>query len=309
MDKILQQFLEVASLQNVSHAAKKLFLSQPTLTHNMKKLEESLGVQLFVRTSNGIRLTEFGEVLRDHARVMQRVYDSTLLKIEQLKARHERELKIGTGHAWWFLFLSDTICDYRQVHPGANIHIDVGNHLRLMALLLSGDLDLFVGHEIIGLNKRAGVSFIPLFLTQDWVYVRKEHPLATRVCSNQDLENYPIIEVTPDEHRHQFVVEDLQPKKLEREQLKLTEKILYRSNSLFTCMDIANRSNGILLFPKHMAAYFKRFNLVNLQMSEEYQRKGNVGIYLIRERQHDLHIQDIQEIIRRNVDKIGANVE
>ncbi|HBS7601972.1 TPA: LysR family transcriptional regulator, partial [Klebsiella pneumoniae] len=54
MDKILQQFLEVASLQNVSHAAKKLFLSQPTLTHNMKKLEESLGVQLFVRTSNGI---------------------------------------------------------------------------------------------------------------------------------------------------------------------------------------------------------------------------------------------------------------
>ena len=40
MDKILQQFLEVATLQNVSHAAKKLCLSQPTLTHNMKKLEE-----------------------------------------------------------------------------------------------------------------------------------------------------------------------------------------------------------------------------------------------------------------------------
>lgn len=74
----------------MSHAAKKLCLSQPTLTHNMKKLEESLDVQLFIRTSNGMKLTEFGEVLLEQTRIMQRIYDNTLTKIEMLKERHEQ---------------------------------------------------------------------------------------------------------------------------------------------------------------------------------------------------------------------------
>lgn len=302
MDKILHQFLEVASLQNVSHAAKKLCLSQPTLTHNMKKLEESLGVKLFIRTSNGMKLTEFGEVLREQTRIMQRIYDNTLMKMEMLKARQEHELKIGTGHAWWFLFLRHTIEDYRQAHPAANVYIDIGNHLRQMDLLLSGDIDLFIGHEIVGLNERAGVLFIPLFVSRDKVFVRVEHPLVMRVCSKQDLQDYPTIQVTPDENRHQHVVEDLQPKKLEQTRLHLTEKILYRSNSLTTCIDIASTSNSIMPFPGAMEAYFKRFNLVSLAMTEEYM-KGNIGIYVIRERLDELYINDVIEIISNNVNK------
>ena len=93
MDKILQQFLEVATFQNVSHAAKKLCLSQPTLTHNMKKLEESLEVQLFVRTSNGMKLTEFGEVLLEQTRIMQRIYD-----LERAKSKYVDGL-------WFFCYI------------------------------------------------------------------------------------------------------------------------------------------------------------------------------------------------------------
>ncbi len=302
MDKILQQFLEVATLQNVSHAAKKLCLSQPTLTHNMKKLEESLGVQLFVRASNGVKLTEFGEVLRDQTRIMQRIYDSTLTKMEMLKERHERELKIGSGHAWWYLFLRDMLTIYRQIHPAANIHIDIGNHLRQMDLLLSGDIDLFIGHEIPGLNKRAGVLFIPLFISRDKVFVREGHPLTIRPCNRDDLLDYPTIEITPDEVRHAHVVEDSQPKKLERTQLHLTDKILYRSNSIVTCIDIACSSNGLLPFPGSMEGYFKQYNLVSLTLTEEY-TKGTIGIYLIRERQDDQHIQDVLELIHQSLEK------
>ena len=301
MDKILQQFLEVATLQNVSHAAKKLCLSQPTLTHNMKKLEESLDVQLFIRTSNGMKLTEFGEVLLEQTRIMQRIYDNTLTKIEMLKERHELELRIGSGHAWWYVFLKDMIDAYRQEHPAANIYIDIGNHLRLMDLLLSGDIDLFIGHEISGLNKRAGVLFIPLFISHDKVFVREGHPLSLRTCTLDDLVEYPTIEITPDEIRHVHVMEDLQPKKLERTQLHLTEKILYRSNSIITSIDLACSTNGLLPFPGSMASFFDKFNLISLDLAEEY-TKGSVGIYLIREKQDDIHIQDVLKLIRENLD-------
>lgn len=53
MDRMLRQFLMVAELKSVTQAAKRLFVSQPTLTHNMKKLEADLQVDLFVRTSRG----------------------------------------------------------------------------------------------------------------------------------------------------------------------------------------------------------------------------------------------------------------
>jgi DNA-binding transcriptional LysR family regulator len=72
VDKILRQFTEVAMFKNVSHAANKLCLSQPAVTHNMKKLEESLGVQLLERTSTGVKTTEYGDLLLEQAQMMRR---------------------------------------------------------------------------------------------------------------------------------------------------------------------------------------------------------------------------------------------
>ena len=59
MDKVLHQFALVAALGNMSRAAEKLGLSQPALTQSMRKLEESLGIQLFIRTPNGMLRNNF----------------------------------------------------------------------------------------------------------------------------------------------------------------------------------------------------------------------------------------------------------
>ncbi|WP_156140040.1 LysR family transcriptional regulator, partial [Aeromonas piscicola] len=75
MDKHLRQFIEVATHKSVSLAARHMGLSQPTLTHNMKKLEESLGTTLLIRHAGGVTLTAAGELLLTQARVMQRIYD------------------------------------------------------------------------------------------------------------------------------------------------------------------------------------------------------------------------------------------
>jgi DNA-binding transcriptional LysR family regulator len=191
VDKLLRQFIEVATLKNVSHAANRLCLSQPTLTHNMKKLEDNLGVQLLVRSSSGVTLTEYGELLLEQARMMQRIYDNTLIRMDLLKERQERSLKIGSGHAWWHMFLRETFEAHRHQYPTANVHIDLGNHLRLMDLLLSGDIDLFIGHEIQGLNPKAGVSFLPLLSSTDACYVRTGHPLRERTVGKEDAVDLP----------------------------------------------------------------------------------------------------------------------
>lgn len=209
MDKVLRQFLEVATLKNVTHAANKLCMNQSTLSINIKRLEESLGVPLLIRSSSGVELTEFGHVVLEEARIMQRLHDNTLTKIEFLKERLERELKVGSGHAEWHLFVRDSVRTYRQRHPSANIHTEVGNNLRLMDQLLSGDLDLSVGNEIYGLNRNAGVLFIPLYQVTNKAFVRAAHPLALRSCTADDLKDYPAIHLTPNESRYYHVMDEL----------------------------------------------------------------------------------------------------
>jgi len=297
MDKFLQQFMEVATFKNVSHAAKKLCLSQPTLTHNMKKLEATLGVTLFTRSSAGIELTESGEVLLEHSRMMQRIYDNALTRLDFLKERQERELKIGSGDAWWHLFVRDTFNTYRQRHPAANIHCELGNHLRLMDLLLSGDIDLFIGHEIAGLSRKAEVKFLPLFISTNKFFVRRGHPLTFKECSLDDLMDYPHVEITPDESRYQHMVEDMQPKKLEKTLLHLNEKIIYSTNSLMAGIDMVNHTNGVMPYPGSLEHHLKQFNLVSLNVSDT-QGRGSVGIYLLRERYNDEFIHDVLALMR-----------
>ncbi|ACQ93608.1 transcriptional regulator, LysR family [Tolumonas auensis DSM 9187] len=299
MDKVLRQFLEVATLKNVTHAANKLCMNQSTLSINIKRLEESLGVPLLIRSSSGVELTEFGHVVLEEARIMQRLHDNTLTKIEFLKERLERELKVGSGHAEWHLFVRDSVRTYRQRHPSANIHTEVGNNLRLMDQLLSGDLDLSVGNEIYGLNRNAGVLFIPLYQVTNKAFVRAAHPLALRSCTADDLKDYPAIHLTPNESRYYHVMDELYLKEY-GSSVHMAEKIVYSSNTMEACIETLEGTNAILFFPGSMESYFSQFNIVSLQLTEN-QKTNSIGIYMLRERHEDPQLSDMLQLMQHNL--------
>ncbi len=307
MDKVLRQFLEVATLKNVTHAANKLCMNQSTLSINIKRLEESLGVPLLIRSSSGVELTEFGHVVLEEARIMQRLHDNTLNKIEFLKERLERELKVGAGHAEWYLFVKDSVRTYRQRHPSANIHTEIGNNLRLMDQLLSGDLDLSVGNEIYGLNRNAGVFFIPLYQTINKAFVRTTHPLALRSCTADDLKDYPAIHLTPNESRYSHVMDELYRQEYGNS-VHMKEQIVYSSNTIEACVETLEDTNAILFFPSSMESYFGRFNIVSLSLSET-QHVSSIGIYLLRERQDDQQLKDMVQLMRQNFTENQALVK
>ncbi|NCB56175.1 MAG: LysR family transcriptional regulator [Gammaproteobacteria bacterium] len=299
MDKVLRQFLEVATLKNVTHAANKLCMNQSTLSINIKRLEESLGVPLLIRSSSGVELTEFGHVVLEEARIMQRLHDNTLTKIEFLKERLERELKVGSGHAEWHLFVRDSVRTYRQRHPSANIHTEVGNNLRLMDQLLSGDLDLSIGNEIYGLNRNAGVLFIPLYQVTNKAFVRAAHPLALRSCTADDLKDYPAIHLTPNESRYYHVMDELYLKEY-GSSVHMAEKIVYSSNTMEACIETLEGTNAILFFPGSMESYFSQFNIVSLQLTEN-QKTNSIGIYMLRERHEDPQLSDMLQLMQHNL--------
>ncbi len=300
VDKHLRQFIEVATHKNVSLAARQMGLSQPTLTHNMRKLEESLATTLLVRHAGGVTLTAAGELLLEQARMMQRIYDDTLRQLATLRERTARPLSVGTGHAWWQPVLQPVTARYQQANPSCAINIEVGNHLRLLDLLLGNHIDLFLGHEIHGLAKNYSLIFIPLFISHDGVFVRAGHPLTGKICSKQDLVDYPSLLVTPDEEKYLHLVDDLARKKQERAAMKLNDKIIYTCNSLLVSIDIANTSNAVLPYPRSMSHYFAQFGIRPLTMSEEY-NKGIIGIYMPREKMDEPHIKSMCQEIQTQI--------
>ena len=90
MDRFLLQFMAIVEAGSFSRAAEVLLISQPALTHNMKKLEDTMGVQLLERSSRGIRLTEYGETLYQSAEMMRRTYTHALDRIDRQRAELDR---------------------------------------------------------------------------------------------------------------------------------------------------------------------------------------------------------------------------
>lgn len=92
----IEQVLEVARVGNISQAAENLYLSQPTLSLSIKRLETEVGTDIFVRTGNGVALTHFGEMFVRQARhIMAEV--ETMEKICQTRSvLVPLELRIGS---------------------------------------------------------------------------------------------------------------------------------------------------------------------------------------------------------------------
>jgi LysR family transcriptional regulator of abg operon len=178
MDKLLSQFLAVADAGTLSGAATALLITQPTLTINMRKLEEHIGAPLFERSSRGVTLTRYGETLYENARLMQRLYDNTLTAIIDQQHGAERGLAIGSGYSWWNMFLRDLIVRYQGEFPRAPVQVSLGNQLRLMDQMLSGDISMFLAHEIDGLSPNLGTDFVPLTRVYNAFFVHAGHPLA-----------------------------------------------------------------------------------------------------------------------------------
>jgi len=301
MFKLMLQFIQVAKAQNVTQAASNLCLSQPTLSHNMNKLEEKLETKLFNRTSKGIRLTQSGELLYEQAKMMQRLYENTLNKLEESKLRHQAELGIGCGDAWWHLFLRDYVQEFRLSYPHSNITIEVGDHLYLMNLLLSGDISLSIGHEILGFSKYEDVFFYPLFSSCDDVFVRKGHPLLDITCSDEDLARFPSLDLSAPKKRFSHMQYQIPEVSSFQKRHYIQEKVIYNTNSLLTAIDLLQNSDAILGYPAGMKDYFAGFDLIPLKLQKCF-NQATIGAYIHKDKSQDKQIQDLLTEIKKLIE-------
>lgn len=146
----LRYFLEVARTKNFSKAASNLFVTQPTISNQIKRLEDELGVQLFTRSYHNISLTAYGELLLPSAEKILNMYSNLLQRFDQMQrvtasSHAQQHLKIG-------LYISDeknNILDkielFKREFPNINITVDNTLGDDLVGQLVNHQLDIVVG--------------------------------------------------------------------------------------------------------------------------------------------------------------------
>ena len=289
MDRLLRQFLEIADAGSVSAAAARLRVSQPGLSFNMKKLEKAFGVPLFVRSSRGMELSEYGDILVDHVRIMSRLDSNARATIEALRLRQEGGMRIGCGHAWWTLFVRDMVIEHGRRYPNAPVSIDVGNQFSCMDHLLSGDTTAFIGHRISGLSKGAGAVFEPLFSVRDALFVREGHPLVGTRCDEGEITEYGVVDSVPLEAKHRQLVDGAPAPNANPLQLRPPRHV-FEASSLLACLDYVANSNSIMTYPDVMADYFRAFGLTALVLAVPSELKP-IGLYTLGERKNDREVK------------------
>lgn len=140
----LDYLIAVAEEQNITRAARRLYISQPALTKYINQVEEYFGVRIFDRTKSPVTLTEAGNMLlREQSRI-ETAQMNLRRKLEMLKDNRLR-LTIGTGYGRGGSWIPEVLHIFCQAHPEIDVRVHCCGELSLLDRLRSGRIDLGVG--------------------------------------------------------------------------------------------------------------------------------------------------------------------
>lgn len=134
----LQTFCEVVKWGSYSKAAEKLGYSQPSVTTQIKRLEESYGVVLLVRMGRGMKLTASGEALLPYAREMLRLHAESKEVVSQ---QGTGTMTIGTIETLAAYFLPAMLQQFQAKHPGITLSLLPGNEPSIIRAVKEGEQD------------------------------------------------------------------------------------------------------------------------------------------------------------------------
>ena len=141
--------LTIAEEKSISKAAEKLFLSQPSLSLALTKIEENLGVKLFDRSSKGMRLTKYGEVYVDAAQHILGINDTMLSAFKDMKENGAGHIRLGINPRLGSFLLPAILPRIKTLYPKMDIEVIEGTSSNLTEQLETFGVDLaLLNHRI-----------------------------------------------------------------------------------------------------------------------------------------------------------------
>lgn len=241
--RVLQYFLAIAREQSISGAAEFLHISQPTLSRQIKDMEEELGKQLFIRGNRKIELTEEGMLLRKRAEEIINLTKKTEKEIRNADSEITGDIYIGAGETAAIEIIAKAAARLKEQHPSIHYHLSSDDAIDILEQLDKGLIDFGM---IIGDIDKAKYDFQQLPVKDSWgILMRKDAPLAKKeYVEASDLKNEPLIISRQVNDNHN--ISNWFPKGLSKCNITSTYNLVYNATYM------AAEGNGYILTLDHL---------------------------------------------------------
>lgn len=211
----LKYVIEAAKAKSISEAAKKLFISQPSLTNAIKELEKEMNITIFLRTNKGILISKEGEIFLGYARqVLEQAY---LLEEKYLKQdKRKQQFCVSTQHYSFAVnAFVDIIKEYghdeydfslRETQTYEIIE-DVTRMKSEIGVLYINDFNKLVIQKIL---KEHNLIFHSLIVVKPHIFISSKNPLAKKKkVTMEELRLYPYLSFEQGEHNSFYYSEEI----------------------------------------------------------------------------------------------------
>lgn len=177
-NRVLRYFVEMANEKSMSRAAEKLHVTQPTMSRQLKELEEELGVKLFHRTNYAIRLTDEGEIFLRRAKDILSLVDKTKAEFHSADDPTHYEVTVGCPETDSIKYVARAVRTLHSRGTGLVCHVHSGNAEDVLERLNKGLDDFSLVLDYVDTSR---YHHIPLPAHETWgVLMKKDHPLAAK---------------------------------------------------------------------------------------------------------------------------------
>ena len=243
IDPKLISLLKVYETGNYTRAARQLSLTQPAVSQHIRALEQELGVRVFERANNELRVTNEGQMVIKYARRMLSLYHNLVSDLESEK-RRITHLKVGITHTAESNAIAEALARYATRHEGVNIQMRTDTIENLCDMLRNYEIDFAVAE-----GKISDPTFHSLLMDTDSLVlaVAPDHPLAAKneVTVSQLMRERLILRL-PDSSTSRLFASNLMSRNLSISDFNVVLEV----DNIATIKDLVRRNFGVSVLPK-----------------------------------------------------------
>lgn len=251
MSKDYEYFLKILEYQSISKAAEALYISQPSLTKYLQRLESAVGARLLERKRGPVKLTYAGELFYEYILKTEEEKEKLDKKLDEIRNFGRGRILIGMPLWRSNVLLPEFLPFFYQKHPLIEIKLMEGSANQLEHAIVKGDVDfgimnLPVNHPEISYEEIAEEH---IFLAGSRAHALVQKKLAaasdtvTLWTDIQDFAEYPFILTQPDQHITGYI-----NNMLSRRNLKLN--CIFRTKNVSTAVNFAAANLGFTFVPE-----------------------------------------------------------
>ncbi len=239
----LQYFQMVCQLNNITEAAKKLYVTQPSITNSIKNLEKELSTVLLDRSKKQLSPTTAGKIFLKRVDEILRQVDNATSEMKDYQNLKNDILTIGIPPMIGTIIFSKVFIDFKKLYPNIKLNITEYGSITTKQMIEDGNIDL--GLIIIDCSNKLLASF-PILTSELFVCLKKEHPLSKQsAITFKDIKNEPIILLKEGFYIRQKILESFN-------ECSIKPNIILSSNHLDTIKGLISNGVGISFLLKEI---------------------------------------------------------